>query len=96
MERITEKMLTGVMLRMQRAMEIPEGPVWTRDESGKNRARVGALVLHPGSKTYGNAWAISQIVNESGGERTLLRGSTARELWDAAQGWLAGFDAAKR
>ena len=96
MERITEKMLNGVMGRMARAMDIPEGPVWSRDETGHNRARIGALVLHPGSKTYGNAWAISQIVNESGGERTLLRGSTARELWDAAQGWLAGYEYAKR
>lgn len=96
MGRITEKMLHGVMGRMARAMDIPDGPVWSRDESGKNSARVGALVLRPGSRTYGNAWAISQIVNDGGGERTLLRGSTARELWDAAQGWLAGYDATRR
>ena len=95
MERITERNLRAVMSRMASAMELPEGPVWTRDENGHNRARVGALVLQPGSRTYGNAWTIAQICNESGGERTLLRGSTARELWDAAQAWLAGYEAAK-
>ena len=95
MERITERNLRAVMARMARAMEIPEGPVWTRDDNGHNHARIGALVLQPGSRTYGNAWTIAQITNEGGGERTLLRGSTARELWDAAQAWLDGYDAAR-
>jgi hypothetical protein len=93
-DRITLANLRAVMSRMCRAMDIPEGPVWTRDEQGNNRARIGALILEQGSSTYGNAWKICQMCNEGGGERVLLRGSTARELWDAAQAWLAGYDAA--
>jgi hypothetical protein len=96
MERITEKNLRAVMARMESALDIGGGPVWTRDASGQNRARVGALVLQTGSRTYGHSWTIAQICNEAGGERTLIRGSTARELWDAAQSWLDGFDAARR
>ena len=95
-ERITLANLNAVMGRMCRAMDIPEGPIWSRDEHGNNRARVGALMLEQGSKTYGIGWKIVQMANESGGERTLLRGCTARELWDAAQAWLDGYDAAKR
>jgi hypothetical protein len=95
MDRITTVNLRAVMARMQREMGIPDGPVWTRDERGNNRARVGALVLEPGSRTYGRAWCIAQMCNEAGGERNLLRGSTARELWDAAQAWLDGYDAAQ-
>ena len=91
--RITEFNLRAVMARMSDALGAPTGPVWTRDADGNNRATVGALVLQPGSRTYGNAWTIAQICNESGGERTLLRGTTARELWDAAQAWLAGASA---
>ncbi len=96
MSRITESNLRAVMSRMCRAMEIEEGPAWQPDDTGRMRARIGALVLQTGSKTYGNAWTIAQISNDAGGERTLLRGSTARELWDAAQAWLDGYDAAKR
>lgn len=96
MERITKKNLRAVMARMSREMGIPDGPVWSRDDNGNNVARVGALILEPGSKTYGNSWCISQMMNECGGERVLLRGSTARELWDAAQAWLRGFEYAKR
>jgi hypothetical protein len=77
-------------------LEVPEGPVWTRDENGNSRATVGALVLQPGSKTYGNAWAISQIVNDGGGESTLLRAVTAAELFYAAHAWIRGFEAAQR
>jgi hypothetical protein len=95
-DRITETNLRAVIGRMCRAMDIPEGPAWTRDEKGNNRARVGALLLEPGSKINGIGWKIAQMCNESGGERTLLQGCTARELWDAAQAWLDGYDAAER
>jgi hypothetical protein len=97
MERITIKQLETLMGYMGNAMDIPHGPVWTRSEDGKrNTARIGALKLQQGSRTYGNAWTISQIVNDAGGESTLLRGSTARELYDAMQAWLHGYSHAKR
>lgn len=91
--RITIGDLTAVMHRMERSLGIATGPTWTRDEAGHMKARVGALVLQRGSRTYGNAWAISQLMNEGGGEKTIVRGSTARELFDAAYNWLSGFDA---
>lgn len=93
-ERITLQNLNALLARMQRSIGGPAGPVWTRDAQGNNRARIGALMLEQGSKTNGIGWKFVQIVNESGGQRTLIRGSTARELWDAAQAWLDGFDAA--
>jgi hypothetical protein len=96
MDRITEKQLLAAIGVMGAMMDIPSGPVWTRDEKGNNRARVGALVLNTGSKLYGNAWCVAQIANESGGERTLLRASTKRELWDAIYSWREGYDHAKR
>ena len=95
-DRITLTNLNAVISRMCRAMDIPEGPIWSRDEHGNNRARVGALMLEQGSRTNGIGWKIVQMCNEAGGERTLLRGCTARELWDAAQAWLDGYDAATR
>jgi hypothetical protein len=93
--RITESDLRAVISRMCRAMDIPDGPVWERDENGNNRARVGALLLESGSQTCGINWKICQMCNEGGGERILLRGVTARELYDAAQNWLAGYDYAQ-
>ena len=96
MERITTSNLRAVMARMADAMNAPDGPIWERDASGQNRARVGALILNPGSAINGISWGISQICNESGGERTLLRGSTARELWYVAQAWLDGYREATR
>ena len=93
MDRITTTNLRGLLGRMTRTMGAPAGPVWTPREDGKgSRATVGALLLQSGSRTYGNAWTIAQIMNESGGERTVLCGSTARELWDVAQAWLDGWE----
>jgi hypothetical protein len=93
-EKITLQNLNALLGRMQRSIGDPGTPIWTRDAAGKNRARVGALALEQGSKVNGIGWRFVQIANESGGQRTLIRGRTARELWDAAQAWLDGFDAA--
>lgn len=95
MRRITQNDLRGVVARMARLLNSGDGPAWSRDENGRNRARVGALLLNTGSKTNGISWGIAQIMNESGGERTLVRGSTARELYNAAQEWISGYYAAK-
>ena len=94
MERITAKMLRGLMGRMARTTGAPTGPVWTKAPNGETRSTVGALVLQEGSRYYGNAWTISEIMNTAGGERVIVRGSTARGLWDAAQAWLDGYDSA--
>jgi len=96
MERITQSNLRALVSRMSRAMGVPDGPVWTRDESGQNRATVGVLILEPGSQANGISWAIAQVMNDAGGQRTITRGSTARELWDVTQAWLAGYEFAQR
>jgi hypothetical protein len=96
MERITQNNLRVLVARMSRSMGVPDGPVWTRDADGRNRATVGVLRLEPGSQANGISWAIAQIMNDAGGQRTITRGSTARELWDVTQAWLEGYDFAKR
>lgn len=96
MERINRTNLNALVERMQREMGIPPGPVWSRDASGNNVARVGAIMLEPGSRPNGISWKIVQMCNEGGGERILIRGCTAQELWDAAQAWLDGFEYARR
>ena len=93
MTRITKKDLGRLLVRMNNQTGAPKGPVWTKREDGKGmRATVGALILDQGSATYGNAWAISEITNEAGGQRSILRARTARELWDATQAWLDGYE----
>ena len=94
--RVTEKQLLAAMNVMAIVMGVPQGKAWQRDDTGKLCAIVGALVLNPGSQIYGNAWAVSQMVNEAGGERTLIRASTARELFDAMYIWREGFEAGSK
>jgi len=94
--RITEKQLLAAMNVMAMVMGVPQGNAGQRDDTGKLRAVVGALVLNPGSQLYGNAWIVSQMVNEAGGERTLIRARTARELFDAMYIWREGFEAGSK
>ena len=82
---------------MARALGIdPDAPVWTRDGQNNNRATIGAVFYTPGSTTNGIAHGIAQIVNEAGGQRTLLRARTARELVPLIHAWLDGFSACER
>ena len=94
--RVTEKQLLAAMNVMAMVMGVPQGNARQRDDTGKLRAVVGALVLNPGSQLYGNAWIVSQMVNEAGGERTLIRARTARELFDAMYIWREGFEAGSK
>ena len=50
-ERITLTNLNAVISRMCRAMDIPEGPIWSRDEHGNNRARDVADMVETGTAT---------------------------------------------
>ena len=95
MERITIKALTGFLSIMARELGTPEGPSYTRKD-GRNVARVGKLLIRPGSNTYGNAWALCQIMNEQGGERDILRAGSARELFNLMHAYRDGYAAAKR
>ena len=80
---------------MARALgQNPDAPVWSKTADGSNVARVGAVFYAPGSTTNGIAHGIAQIVNEAGGQRTLLRARTAGELLPMVHAWLDGFSAA--
>ena len=94
--RVTKKQLLAAMNVMAMMIDAPQGAAYQKDETGRMRAIVGALVLQPGSQLYGNAWTVGQIVNDSGGERTLIRASTARELFDAMYIWREGFEAGSK
>lgn len=95
MERITIKDLTALLGIMMHELGTPEGPAYTR-QGERNVATVGKLLIYPGSSTYGNAWALCQIVNEDGGERSILRAGSARELFNLMRAYLDGYGAAKR
>lgn len=71
----------------------PDAPVWTRAADGSNVARVGAVFYAPGSTTNGIEHAIVQIVNDAGGQRTLLRARTGADLLPMVHAWLDGFHA---
>jgi hypothetical protein len=89
--RVTVKDARAVTALIARAMRAPEGPLWTRDASGQNRATVGAVFLHEGSASCGVSWRIARMVNTDGGEATLVRGATCAELVDRAHAWLDGY-----
>ena len=96
MDRITEKNLRAAVDALAFMLDIPTGPVWIADASGKRRARVGALLLNVGSATNRISWGVGQIMNESGGERTLIRAHSARDLWEAISNWREGYAFAKQ
>lgn len=95
MERITIKNLTALLGIMARELGTPEGPAYTRKD-GHNVATVDKLLIQPGSSTYGNAWALCQITNEGGAERSILRGGSVRELFNLMHAYREGYAAAKR
>jgi hypothetical protein len=91
MSRVTVKDARAVVGLIARAMRAPDGPIWTRDASGANRATVGAVFLHEGSATCGISWKVVRMVNADGGESTLIHGATCAELCSKARAWLDGF-----
>lgn len=95
MQRITIKDLMALLEIMAHELGTPEGPAYTR-QGERNVATVGKLLIQPGSSTFGNAWALCQITNEQGGERSILRAGSARELFNLMHAYRAGYAAAKR
>jgi len=90
MNRITAKDLEA--LRDIMALEVgrPNGPTYTR-EGDRNVALVGKLIIDCGSTLNGLAWRLSEITNEGGGERSILRAKSARELFNLMHAYRAGF-----
>lgn len=94
MSRITSSNLAALLARMVAATGAPTGDLYTKTDGGV-KARVGALFIEQGSRTYGRAWKVCRMVNEAGGEQTVLRAATAADLWYAMQAWLDGYEAAQ-
>lgn len=83
--RITNADIEGLVHQINvRAGQNTEG--WTQDASGRYRANVGTYVI---DSAYGGV-SLSQLVNESGGERTIIGRGTKRELYNAMRAYLAG------
>lgn len=95
MERITIKNLRALLGIMARELGTPEGPAYTR-QGGRSIATVGKLLIQTGSSTFGNAWVLCQIMNEQGGQRSILRAGSARELFNLMHAYRDGYAAAKR
>lgn len=94
MERITTKHLETLLQRLRREMGAPEMK-WTPRPDGKGtQCPVGAYLINGGSAAYSRPWTLVQMVSDRGGERTLLRANTARELYNMMHAYLDGRDAA--
>ena len=94
--RITINDLRGLLVRLQRETGAPEMK-WTPRADGKgSQCPVGAYLINEGSATYGRSWTLVQMVNDAGAEHTILRASTARELYNMMHAYLDGYLAAPK
>lgn len=90
MTRITAKGLESLRDIMARELGRPNGPTYTR-QGERNVALMGKLIINRGSTLNGLAWGLSEIPNEGGGERSILRSRSARELFNLMHAYRAGF-----
>ena len=90
---ITIKNLNVLLPRMAAVTGGTAGKAWTHTGAGC-KAVVGALFIEQGSRLYGNAWTVSEMVNPQGGQRSILRADSAADLFAVMHAWLAGADAA--
>jgi len=92
MDRITDKMLDNLALRINKATGSPE-TAYTRQADGRLRANVGNYHV---SHAYGGV-CLHRMSNECGGVTCPLDQGHApkRELWGRMQAFLAGLEAAK-
>jgi len=65
---------------------------YSKDADGKFKANPGTYVL---DCAYGG-YRLSQLCNESGGERDITPRGTARETYDNIRAFIAGADAARK
>lgn len=87
--RITDQNLNSLLQRMAAITGGTAGKAWTKTDAGCV-AVVGALVVEKGSRLYGLAWTVSQMVNEQGGQSDILRAKSATDLFLIMLAWLAG------
>jgi len=90
MNRITVKDLNALRDIMAREMGRPNDYTYTR-HGDRLVALVGKLIINRGSTLNGLAWGLSEITNERGGERSLLRAGSARDLFSLMHAYRAGF-----
>ena len=88
--RITKQQLQNLLDRINQATGHTLEP-WTQDETGRPRANVGTYVL---DWAYGGV-RLSQLTNESGGERDITGLGTKRETYCRMQGFLDGIYATR-
>lgn len=85
--RITEKDLDILANRMNKTLKRPLKP-WVR-EGDKNKAQIGNIHVY----SCLGVVALHEMVNEGGGIRVLVSGSTKRECYDQGHAWLRGYEA---
>ena len=83
--RITKQHLQNVLDAINLAAGQKVKP-WAQDETGRYRSNVGTYVL---DWAYGGV-ALSQLTNESGGERDITKRGTKRETYHLMHAFLDG------
>ena len=83
--RITDKDLDNLCNRMNETLGKPLKP-WIR-ENDRNKAQIGNIHVYSCLGVY----ALHEMVNESGGIRVIVSGSTKRECFDLGHAWLNGY-----
>lgn len=89
MERITEKQLEAVVLRLNKITGNPEH-AWTKTATGI-KGNIGNYHL---DFAYGYV-SLVQMHNEGGGIERILPGGTKRELYEQMQAYLKGLTTAQ-
>jgi len=89
--RITKQQLQNLLDRINEATG-HKLESWTQDETGRYRANVGTYVL---DWAYGGV-RLSQLTNESGGERDITGLGTKRETYQIMLAFLSGLDSGQR
>lgn len=82
--RITDKDLDNLCNRMNETLGKPLKP-WIR-ENDRNKAQIGNIHVYSCLGVY----ALHEMVNEGGGVRVIVSGSTKRECYDLGHAWLNG------
>lgn len=86
--RTSKRDLENAFKRAAEAKGWDTGTIWSKDENGNYRSKIGVVFLEHNS-VYG--WSVGQIVNESGAERRLCDSCKASEMlaWLRGAAWRA-------
>jgi len=87
--RISEKQLDVLCDRLNTTLNRPLKP-WVR-ENGKNKAQIGNIHVY----SCLGVWALHGMVNDCGGVRVIVSGSTKRECFDQGHAYLRGVESCR-